>query len=204
MTGRPLHVRTYPTLAVLLFAFGPSPGTSPAATVNVSVSNFVFTPSAVTAVQGDAVQWDFFGPNFHTATEQTGLQLFNSGVQGAGGTFSFTFVTAGTYQYLCSIHPTLMMGTVAVPLKASPTTLPLGASVTITWASAAIPVGYVMDLEVKKPGGANFNPLLTGTTQKKGTGVPPARGTYQFRARLRRLSNGATSMFSPIISISVT
>ncbi len=197
--------RTYPAFAALLFLFGPPlKGTSLAATVNVSVSNFVFTPGAAAPAQGDVVQWNFVGPSFHTATEQTGLQLFNSGILGAGGVFPFTFVAAGTYQYRCSIHPTVMTGTVAVPITAAPASLLLGASVTVTWASAALPVGYVVDLEVKPPNAGNFQPLLTGTSQKKATGVPPIRGTYTFRARLRRMSNGATSLFSPVVTINVT
>jgi plastocyanin len=53
---------------------------------------------------GTTVTWTNNDPSQHTATS-TGN--FDSGVLAQGGTFSFTFDTAGTYDYICSLHPNM-------------------------------------------------------------------------------------------------
>jgi len=47
----------------------------------------------------------------HTVTADGGL--FNSGNLSTGQSFSFTFVSRGTFTYHCRIHPS-MTGTVSV------------------------------------------------------------------------------------------
>lgn len=209
MSGWP--PRAYSALAAAFLLLGPRPAspqssarTTPAAITNVSVSDFVFTPANVTIAQGGTVEWDFVGPMAHTATDQTGLQLFDSGTKLAGSMFSFTFPVAATYQYHCTIHPLTMKGTVAVPLTVTPTSAPLGSTFTVTWGSTPPPAGYVVDIEVKAPNQANFHPFVSGAMGRKGSGVPTSVGTWMIRARLRRTSNGATSLFSPVLSITVT
>src|SRR5262249_33976369 len=68
-----------------------------AATKAVTVSNFTFTPSTTKQKMGGAVQWTFPDAVAHTATDNTGLGLFNSGPKSGGQTFSFTFNAAGSY-----------------------------------------------------------------------------------------------------------
>ena len=55
--------------------------------------------------------WTNNDPVAHTVTSDNGV--FASGNLSPGATFSYTFNTAGTYSYHCSIH-TYMVGTVAV------------------------------------------------------------------------------------------
>ena len=77
----------------------------------VSIADFVFQPSSTTVGVGTTVTWKNNGSVGHTVTSTSGL--FDSGYIPPGGTYQFTFVTAGNYAYHCSIH-TFMTGTVVV------------------------------------------------------------------------------------------
>jgi plastocyanin len=87
--------------------------TSTTTPVNVAVvlESFAFSPDNITVSVGTTVTWTNNDPVTHTVTSNTGL--FSSGSLPPGGTFSFTFTQAGTFQYHCSIHTT-MHGTVIV------------------------------------------------------------------------------------------
>ncbi len=105
------------------------------ATVNVTVSNFAFTPSSVTIAPGDTVQWNFTSLHSSTSDATTGPEVWNSGLLSTGS-FSHTFATVGTWTYHCSLH-TFMKGSVQVASAVTitsvnpPTALP-GATVTIS------------------------------------------------------------------------
>jgi plastocyanin len=82
----------------------------------VTVSNFQFSPATVNAVVGDVIKW-VWGSGFHTTTSTgvpTGADTWDAPIQGEGQTFSYTVTVEGTYNYLCSIHPTAMLGTIKV------------------------------------------------------------------------------------------
>lgn len=83
-----------------------SPGSN-----EVYIENMAFTPSTITVSQNTAVTWTNKDGVAHTVTSTTGL--FDSGSIANKGTYSYTFSTAGTFSYKCSIHPT-MVGTVIV------------------------------------------------------------------------------------------
>jgi plastocyanin len=76
----------------------------------------LFNPAAFNAtVNGSAVVWRNDGHTTHTvatnATLNGSLPTFSSPSIVNGGTYSFSFTTAGTYNYYCTIHP-WMKGTV--------------------------------------------------------------------------------------------
>lgn len=76
-----------------------------AETRGVSMKNFAFSPSTVTAKVGESVRWindEDVVP--HTATSEA-FGTFNSPFMRAGDSFTQTFTTAGAYQYFCIIHP---------------------------------------------------------------------------------------------------
>jgi len=77
----------------------------------VTIADFQFTPATITIHVGDTVTWVNHGPSAHTATANNGS--FNTGVLQNGRSASHTFTTAGTFTYICSIHP-FMHGTVVV------------------------------------------------------------------------------------------
>ena len=118
--------------------------------------------------------------------------------------FTFTFTFAGTYPYHCSIHPTLMQGTVKVPMTASPPSGPLGTTFTLTWASAAPTGSLVFDVQRMDPGSTKFKKWQTGVTTLSATYMPALAGTYVFRTRVRDMNTGAVSKYSPKVSIVAT
>jgi len=77
----------------------------------VDVKNFSFNPSSLTVSKGTKVTWTFDDSAKHNVTDSK--STFKSQDLSGGGTYSFTFSTAGTYSYICSIHP-YMKGTVTV------------------------------------------------------------------------------------------
>ncbi len=88
-----------------------SGGTGGAKEVAVDIVDFDFKPMSITVDVGAKVTWTNVGPTIHTTTGKAGQ--WDSGIMQKGQKFSYTFDKAGTYEYLCTIHP-LMKGTVIV------------------------------------------------------------------------------------------
>jgi plastocyanin len=85
----------------------------PVAGNSVAIKNFAFTPAALTVPAGTTVTWTNRDTDAHTVTSQGSGGPLHSPAMDSGATFSFTFTKAGTYQYLCTIHP-FMTATVTV------------------------------------------------------------------------------------------
>lgn len=70
-------------------------------------------PETITVVIGvnSTVTWSNDDTSPHTVTDRSGA--FDSKNMNSGATFTFTFTTAGTYEYYCLYHP-WMIGTVVV------------------------------------------------------------------------------------------
>lgn len=79
---------------------------------SVDISDFTFGPGTITVSAGDTVTWTNSDSAPHTVTSDSGGELA-SGTIAAGGTFSHTFTTPGTYTYHCNFHPR-MTGTILV------------------------------------------------------------------------------------------
>jgi amicyanin len=88
-------------------------GAEPAgtATTEVKIDNFTFAPQRVAVKAGTTVTWINEDDIPHTVAA-TGKE-FRSKVLDTNDKFSFTFTTAGTYEYFCSLHPH-MTGTIVV------------------------------------------------------------------------------------------
>jgi plastocyanin len=71
-----------------------------------------YAPPSFTVKAGTTVTWVNHDGSVHTVTSK-GSNLFDSGNIPTGGTFSYKFTQAGTYNYYCTIHP-WMTGTVIV------------------------------------------------------------------------------------------
>jgi len=83
----------------------------PAATADVKIDNFAFTPQTLTVAVGTTVTWTNRDDIPHTVVSTDGA--FKSKVRDTDETFSFKFEKAGTYSYFCSVHPK-MTGQVVV------------------------------------------------------------------------------------------
>jgi amicyanin len=85
--------------------------TTPVASNAVQIKKFAFSPATVTVKAGSTVVWTNSDPVQHDITFDSGG--IASSVLNHNDTFSHTFQAAGTYHYICSIHP-FMHGTVIV------------------------------------------------------------------------------------------
>jgi plastocyanin len=79
-----------------------------AAAATIDIQAFKF-PANTDVAKGTKVTWSNKDTTAHTVTSGTRPNKdgkFDGQVAG-GGTFSFTFTDAGTYQYFCSIHSSM-------------------------------------------------------------------------------------------------
>ncbi len=110
--------RLIPALAIAAIVLGVAAiGQARAATHAVEITDFTFAPAELTVVAGDTVTWTNLDPVVHTATSTTGA--FDSGDLAQGASYSVTFTTPGTYDYLCTPHPQ-MTGRIIVVAAAAP------------------------------------------------------------------------------------
>ena len=85
--------------------------TPPVAGAAVDITNFAFAPANLSVTVGETVTWTNKDEEPHTVVANDGS--FHSPGLDANGTYSFTFSTPGSFDYICSIHP-FMRGTVVV------------------------------------------------------------------------------------------
>ena len=95
----------YFALPLLLFFIITSCTSNEPPANEVYIKGMAFTPTTLTVSAGTTVKWTNKDAVNHTVTSDTGA--FDSGNVAPNATFSFKFITAGTYNYHCSIHPTM-------------------------------------------------------------------------------------------------
>jgi plastocyanin len=89
---------------------GTKGGTAGPGTNEVWIQSMAFNPSVITVAAGTTIKWTNKEAITHTVTSKT--DLFDSGPIGSNGTFSFTFPSAGTFDYHCTIHPSMVASVV--------------------------------------------------------------------------------------------
>jgi len=100
--------------ALLLAACSSDKLMQPPAGSIITISDFFFSPDSLVVPKGTIVEWDNAGPSAHNVTSDSSVwnavllsPPMGGGAYGggsAGGTFRFTFSTAGTFHYHCTIH----------------------------------------------------------------------------------------------------
>lgn len=73
--------------------------------IAVSIIDFTFDPQTLEIPVGTTVTWTNNDTAQHTATSNDGV--WDSDILEQGESFSFTFEEAGTYDYICSLHPNM-------------------------------------------------------------------------------------------------
>lgn len=190
-------------LALLLGGALPTPAPAredsagPRAEAHVDAREEYFYPSSVEVRRGGAVVWDWTGEATHTATDETGMGLFDSDLVPPGGpSFTFAFIAAGSYPYVCTLHEG-MDGRVEVPIRASV----IDGGAMVVWSSDAADAGFMFDVQVRRTG-HRWRSWLEGTTEPDATYLASA-ARLRFRARLRLDVTGASSGWSEARSITV-
>jgi PKD repeat protein len=183
--------------ALQLPAADQAPVAASAETTVVEIRDYRFSPNYLTIPFGRTVRFNLIGPKGHTATDQSGLSLYNSGNMRPGDVFDYTFSSAGSFSFNCLPHPTMMRGAVQVPVQVSPTAGTVGAMLVVTWASQAPAAGLVYEAHVLEPGTTTWKVLAQATESVSGVYVPARQGLHQFRARLKSATGTAASGWSP-------
>ena len=71
--------------------------------VDIQIKNFAFNPTLVTVSAGDTVRWT----NQDSVTHIVKSSDFESGSLAQKNIYEFTFTKSGTYDYICSIPPSI-------------------------------------------------------------------------------------------------
>jgi len=77
----------------------------------VHIKDFKFDPATLTIKAGTSVKFINDDDDAHTATSST--KAFDSGGLDTHDSWSHTFATPGTYNYICAVHP-YMKGVITV------------------------------------------------------------------------------------------
>ena len=91
-------------------ALAAGPATPKTASRTIVIDGTRFEPALLSVQRGDVVTWANKDPFPHTATAKG---TFDSGNIGAGKSWRFKARKAGTFDYVCTLHPN-MKGTLVV------------------------------------------------------------------------------------------
>jgi plastocyanin len=89
---------------------GEEPAAEEGAPNEVAAVDFAFEPQTTEIAVGETVTWTNDGATIHNVK---GKGFFSEAID-PGASYEHTFEEAGTYEYLCNLHPDQMTGTVEV------------------------------------------------------------------------------------------
>ena len=110
-------------LVALPGVLAPLGGSAAAATAHsVGISSYAFHPAVLTVSVGDTVTWTNSDQAPHDVTTTSAPVAIHGSRMEKGQSWSYTFTTAGTYAYICSIHPDMKATVIVQPAPAPKTT----------------------------------------------------------------------------------
>lgn len=86
---------------------------APAVKPAITITNYSFKPGTITVSRGATVTWTNKDDDVHTIKNTDGPETFSSPALESGSRFGYTFQHAGTYHYICTVHP-YMHGVIVV------------------------------------------------------------------------------------------
>jgi amicyanin len=104
---RPL--RAAAALAFLTVWLLPS-GQASAAGYSVAMKGYAFSPASLSVPAGSTVTWTNYDTAPHDVKTTSGPLSVHSPMLNKGQSWSFTFTTAGSYGYVCTVHPDMTAG----------------------------------------------------------------------------------------------
>ena len=165
-------------LPVAAFALALVPGAL-AATHTVSITGSGFSPRSISVVAGDTVRWRNGDNHHHQVIAATGA--FASPVLAPGRGYSFTFVTAGRYDYRDALYPS-RRGVVRV--AGPPPAVSLAVSLPqIDWGSSVTLGGQVNNRRAGEQVTLTAQPYGQPSPIVLATVVSGADGTFAFVTR---------------------
>lgn len=195
-------------LSAVLLALAPT--TVEAATRLVSMDNSrVFHPAVITIARGETVKW-IVESNANTShdVKSDGPKLYfaspggQSGIH-PGGSYSFTFTSAGRFPYYCRVHrQDGMYGSVTVPVKVArvPNSNPVRFKVAVGSVALSPSSSFTRVVQVDGPTAGRHWHTFSRTKSASVTYTPAAQGTYTFRSWLSA-ADGSQSNPTPGVAI---
>jgi plastocyanin len=180
----------------------PGPAAASSTVVSIGGPN-AFVPSAVTIGYSNSVMWDNNSTKDHTSTADK-FGLWDVNVDADDLSDLVHFPRAGSFAYHCKIHSS-MHGTVKVSMASTDNNPMVNETVTIVFAQAGYPAphGFVEQIQKRKAGGT-WKTWLNATSEVSKQFTPPKAKTFEFRARYKRISDGAATGWSPVLQIVVS
>ena len=196
-------------ILLTLFALLLAMPAAQAATINVSASGFSFTPQVVNIKVGDTVIWFGLDGGYHNVAAEDGS--FRS-PEGAN-TFSHTFNSAGSFDYVCEPHFLHgMTGTVNVSggsggggKPTAPANLQAHghspSEVRLTWTDASGETGYRIE---RKTLGGTFQEVATAPANSTSAIVGGQEEATLYTFRIRAENGAGVSGYSNDASAATT
>ena len=131
------HFRSLLCIASVLFSYAATAAVAAQTfTVTVGGNTNTFSPNSLTIHVGDTVTWKNVG-GFHNVAATDG-SFRNGDASQSAWTFSHTFNSAGTVNYVCEIHQAMgMTGSITVNDVAPPPSIKLGGYLSGNWFNPA-------------------------------------------------------------------
>ncbi|MEU0950322.1 plastocyanin/azurin family copper-binding protein [Streptomyces canus] len=113
-------LRATAALALLAVWLLPS-GQASAASYSVAMKGYAFSPASLSVPAGSTVTWTNYDTAPHDVKTTSGPLSIHSPMLNKGQSWSFTFATAGSYGYVCTVHPDMTAG---ITVRAAPAPAP--------------------------------------------------------------------------------
>lgn len=192
-------IRRAALASVLLLALSTAAVSAGEPPVVQMVGTSSFNPAQLQVPVGGGVIWDNDSGFTHTTTANK-FGFWNRAVS-PGAETQVAMSRSGTWAYLCTIHPN-MTGKIKVRPTASPLSGTTATNFVIRYASVNPSSGFVQDIQRRK-GSNPFKQWRYGLSAQTTNWMPASAGTWQFRARYRKTSNGATTGWSQPLTVVV-